>query len=647
MLTLWRKWIAYPLGWLVLMMAAVALLAALSGLAKTYPDMESFHGRYEAHHAGDQVRMEVEEEISVILFNERGINRDLVTRYGDSQLDISGVSVHDEAGKPVVFDEERNRDSGDIRLAIGGNYRHSGLQTYVIGYTINNAMVGTDDYQELYFNTNGTEWENGFATFSARLLLDDTLAGKLDGRTACYRGKAGSRQLCNLRQSGRTYRVDARDGLDARENVTVAIGFAPGTITNPLPPLKGRSLGWVGIAIMLGIGALALAISLLARAFVRDLRHGETGVVTQFTAPEGIAPVLAADFLGHPERGAAAHLAWLVLNGHGDITTATQKPGAQPAPGSDNLSLSQRAELGEDLSLRWHGEGMTATVRRITSLLFGDQDTYLPLARYRRTSDIFKAQHYRDRAVDDLFLRRDSHLGPRILWLGYLALIGFGWYQIWVGLAGLGWWFLLAGVVATMMVLLAVHLAPAHGRLTAPGRELRRHLMGLERFVSASEANRISWLQNAATAPRDSDRVHLYEKLLPWAIVFGAERSWAQLVGDMYDRFPEATPRPPVMSLVAPTWLEQDATFYRTRTNRSRRSGWFGRADIGRGSLATGWNHTVGALSDFSSGSGSSNSSTRSSGRGWGGGSSSRSRGGSSRRGSSGGGTGGGGGGRR
>lgn len=48
--------------------------------------------------------------------------------------------------------------------------------------------------------------------------------------------------------------------------------------------------------------------------------------------------------------------------------------------------------------------------------------------------------------------------------------------------------------------------------LTKDGRELRRQLMGLERFVTASEADRISWLQNPATA-RSLSNSHLHAHL--------------------------------------------------------------------------------------------------------------------------------------
>ncbi|MGV8846339.1 DUF2207 family protein [Tessaracoccus sp.] len=637
MLTLWRKWIAYPLGWLILMVAFLAGVGFVSGLGGTDPAMESFHGRYHAQSTGDQVRVQVREEISVRLKNERGIIRDLITTYGDSHLDISGITVEDEEGTPVNFRERRDRRTGDIEIRIGSDsYRMTSLETYVIGYTINKAMVGTRESQALYFNTNGTEWNNGFKEFSARLDVDDSLAAHLNGSLDCYQGGAGSQGRCEVLQSGNTFTVALPEGLQARENVTLDIGFDADTITNPLPPVKARSHGWVGIAILVGIGALALALALIARWFVRDLRHGETGVVTQFTPPEEMEPLVAADFLGRPERGAAAHLAWLVLSGHADITTSSERTGTPPGPDVDRLSASQRAELDEDLRLRWHRDELPGRLRTITELLFGDPDTYLRLSEFRRTSNLLKAQHYRDLAVQDLGLRRDSTLGPWVLWIGYLSLIGYGAYQVWIGLDGLSWWFLLGGVVGTMLLLLAVHLAPSHGRLTKPGREMRRYLMGLERFVTTSEANRIAWLQNAETAPREDDRIHLYERLLPWAIIFGAERSWVQLLGTMYNQFPELhTGLPAILDVADNRWWQQDREFYARADMRSRASTWSSRSDIGGGSLASGWNYVTTSVVNNVAGRGSSNTSTRSSGRGR--------RGGSSRR-SSGGGTGGGGG---
>ena len=116
--------------------------------------------------------MEVEETIVVELVGDRGITRDIITKYGESTLDITVFSVTDARGNDVPFSESRNRSNGDINLAIGGNTRLWEDATYVIRYTIYNAMVGTDTYQELYFNTNGTQWPNGVKDFSAQHILD-------------------------------------------------------------------------------------------------------------------------------------------------------------------------------------------------------------------------------------------------------------------------------------------------------------------------------------------------------------------------------------------------------------------------------------------------------------------------------------------
>ena len=91
MLTLWRKWIAYPIGWLVLMTILLTGVAVVSGWGGTDPAMESFGARYTARSTGDQVRMDVREEISVRLNDERGIIRDLTTTYGESRLDITDI----------------------------------------------------------------------------------------------------------------------------------------------------------------------------------------------------------------------------------------------------------------------------------------------------------------------------------------------------------------------------------------------------------------------------------------------------------------------------------------------------------------------------------------------------------------------------
>ena len=164
--------------------------------------------------------------------------------------------------------------------------------------------------------------------------------------------------------------------------------------------------------------------------------------------------------------------------------------------------------------------------------------------------------------------------------------------------------------------------------------------MGLRQFVTMAEANRIAWLQNALDAPGQGDFVKLYEPLLPYAIIFGAEDSWRRLIGHSHDAFGEQRgPAPALMAAaVADGFVLDEATMPDRRYSAEPKSFWETRKNLGQGSIAE-------SLRSFASGSSSGGgTSTRSSGRGWSGGSGSSS--GSSGGGFSGGGVGGGGGGR-
>ncbi len=77
--------------------------------------------------------------------------------------------------------------------------------------------------------------------------------------------------------------------------------------------------------------------------------------------------------------------------------------------------------------------------------------------------------------------------------------------------------------------------------LTALGAEVRDHLKGLEEFIEWAEADRIRMLQSPAGAERvridpgdPAQMLKLYEVLLPYAVVFGQEKQWAQHLAVLY-----------------------------------------------------------------------------------------------------------------
>jgi len=93
---------------------------------------------------------------------------------------------------------------------------------------------------------------------------------------------------------------------------------------------------------------------------------------------------------------------------------------------------------------------------------------------------------------------------------------------------------------STLAVALVIGLV-ARKPLTSLGAEGRDHLKGLKEFIEWAEADRIRMLQSPMGAERvrvdpgdRTEMLKLYEALLPYAVVFGQEKEWAEHLAVLY-----------------------------------------------------------------------------------------------------------------
>ncbi len=650
------RWIAYPLGWLLLMAVPLMIDAMRSSAgpasATNQFTIPSFVAHYQARRSADRLAIDVTERITADFPRRnvnRGIERRLDAEYRGEDIRLSDFAVTDPSGKRIPF-TRRTESDGDIVLRIGRASTYVfGRVDYVIRYTIGHAMVQAGDRQEIYLDVNGTGWQQPFGRVQATLDVAPDLAGNLLGEQACYQGPAGSTRPCGITRTGNRFSTDAV-GLAPRENLTFAVGFTQGTVAETVPG-GIASLGWWGIAGMpVAAAALLLLALLVRRQRLRSLLLRDDVEIRY--SPPAVQPILAADFLGLPERGAAAQLTQLVLDGHATLSSDAAPIGTAPQPRA-RLSRRERDAVRNDLRVQLvDPDGIDRDVRSISLALFGGGRSMA--LRYVSARDIAEASRARQLLVRHSGLRGTSWLGTSLFVIGYLAVIGFGWFQLALGLGGLIWPFLGCGVAAVLLLVAAAHYYPTLGRLTAAGKQLRDQLAGLHRFVTMAEADRIAWMQNAVDAPRvagpdDGSLIDLYEPLLPYAIVFGVEDTWRQALGDLYRLAPDAPERPgqaPALAL-AMAWADQ-ASEYQRRTPQPETfwdsrpawgEGWVSGVGRGVGDLFDSWATSRDDDRGGSWGSGGGSSSS------WSSSSSSFSSSGSSGGGSSGGGMGGGGGG--
>jgi uncharacterized membrane protein YgcG len=97
-----------------------------------------------------------------------------------------------------------------------------------------------------------------------------------------------------------------------------------------------------------------------------------------------------------------------------------------------------------------------------------------------------------------------------------------------------------AGFIAVMMLIIFKigSLRP----LTPQGRELFDYLKGLKMYIGLAEVDRIKVLQSPSGAEKvpvntddSANMVVLYERVLPYAVLFGQEKEWLKQLGVYYE----------------------------------------------------------------------------------------------------------------
>lgn len=464
----------------------------------------------------------------------RGIIRSIPDDYDGVPLHTRVLSVTDAAGASIPFEVETDRR--EVRVLTGDDSFVRGVQTYVISYTQRDAIrpFADTDADEFYRDVNGTQWEQPFGAVSARLRVDPALTeAVLDGAAACYVGEEGSSRTCDVARTdgdgGVVFDAGARD-LGPGENVTIAVGFTRGTFVpgevvrtpleqfsvNAAPVLAGSSVGAVG----LGLAGVSAALG--ARRRGRDAA-GRGVIVAEYDPPPGVDVLQGAELVGRRGAGIPAALVDTAVAGHLRIVDT-----------GDARSLSLERVSAESADAL-HGAVLRA--------LFGAHAR--PGARVTLgpdRQDIAKAlQKLPTAAAADLRGRgwtEKQRVGPSIA-AGGVSVGAFVIAVLALILAAMGtaptWWQIVAIPATVGLGILSFALLRYRDRITDAGAPARDHLRGLRDYLQLAEADRLRVLQSPEGAERraidagDPRQVlHLYERLLPWAIVWGVEKEWSE-----------------------------------------------------------------------------------------------------------------------
>lgn len=240
--------------------------------------------------------IEVTERITVFAEGiqiKRGIFRTLPSKRNlnnrTSRVKYDVVSVKRDGVKEKYHTA---RESGDFLIYIGDKNKtlERGIYEYEITYKSPNHIGFFDDFDEIYWNVTGNDWDFDIARVSARVHLPE---GTSVLSQSCYTGyyNSTSTDNCTSRTlSDQTIEWTSQN-LTSLQGLTVAAGFNQGVITKPKMPFYVGKTFLRNVLSVLGLGLLTLMWRLWDK-HGRD--HEKPTVYPQFRVPKDFSPASLA-----------------------------------------------------------------------------------------------------------------------------------------------------------------------------------------------------------------------------------------------------------------------------------------------------------------------------------------------------------------
>lgn len=459
-----------------------------------------------------------------------GLERAIPLQYDGHTTSVEIISVTDDTGAERVYSTYSD-DNGNliVRMADMDTYVH-GTQTYVLTYSqydVTKYIAGSDR-DEFYWDINGVDWRVPIERLSTRIILEDDLVDAQTGQLACYEGYAGSAQQCVVTQNGAAIESDVL-GLGASQNVTMAIGFGAHTFVPYQPTIWEQIVAWWVKAQLVTLPVAVGVIIWLAVLYRRtsERRHELKPIPAEYLPPENASVTTAARVL-HIAKGSVMTAQLLDLAVRHYVRLYEVTPRKWYRAGEYEIEITQAIDdlRDEEAELLTDMFGWKPVVGDTFNLKKLRNNT----SYYRRTLnndpelDALIKGEYGFRRADNDARARFRRIAKNVFIIAIVAFLS-------VPLAA----------VALLALLMSITLFP----LTDKGVKLARYVNGLKAYIGAAEQERLQMLQSADGAEKvvavtngtdEKSLVKLYERVLPYAVLFGHEKTWTKQLGRYYEQ---------------------------------------------------------------------------------------------------------------
>jgi len=461
-----------------------------------------------------------------------GIERAIPEVYDGHNVRVAIEGVTDDTDRPLSYKTSESNDNMVLRIGDANSYVH-GPQTYKIAYSLQDVTKSFSDHDELFWNTNGTQWQQSFASLTARLHMDAATAKAYNYNVRCVMGVQGAADPCTTASDqvngGLTFTFTADRPLQAGENLSFVAGFEKGTFAAYQPTTWEKIFPKL-VAIWLIFNGAALVVLLITALRVQR-RYGRPPagrgtIIPEYLPPKEMSVLVASSIIGKTALSPTAQIIDLAVRHYLKVyEIATKK--------MFGTQRSYELELVKDIN------GLRSEEHKLIRLLFGDEVTVGQRVNTKTLGTTLQKDI-------DTFL---SAIDKQAIENGYFD--GLKDTKKRLNRQGLVLWPLSILLVSPGLligkIILAVTISSIKP-LTEEGVEQRDYLKGLQVYMKLAEAERMRVLQSPAgaeklpvgTDPDDPKQlVKLYERLLPYAILYGIEKDWVKQFAPLYQQTPD------------------------------------------------------------------------------------------------------------
>lgn len=458
----------------------------------------------------------------------KGIERAIPAVYDGHSVSFKLESLTRNGQPEPVYSQVTKNNN--VIIGTGTEEYVRGTQVYQFTYTLRDVTKDFGDHQEFYWDTNGTEWTQSFGQAIARVHLDKTVESAFTDNVACVEGVSQSTKTCSVDKNINPVTFASNGRLAGGENMTVILGFAAGTFAaQPWSPLS--LLAYVPIVVF----SAAIVVSIyIWRKFGRNAK-GRGTIVPEYLPPKNISALLAGELYGAKLKAVTAQIIDLAVR-HKIQLIETETQGLFGVSSDYMVKLLDVTDLDEhELS--------------VIDSLFGSRQigqTYLFKKTDTATGRALEAVTKAVARVSETEEYRKPHKALTYSLVGGIMAMFILLFVVFISFADSGRlsYIAIASFVVGMVAVVVLNATALSLRpLTPKGREVYDYLKGLEMYIKLAEADRLQVLQSpmgAEKTPVDTNDtaqvVKLYERVLPYAVLFGLEREWAKELAIHYDQ---------------------------------------------------------------------------------------------------------------